>query len=448
MLIEFSVANFRSFQEMQTLRLQAAPIKSKDLRLDEHNIFKVTDRLSLLKSKVIFGPNASGKSNLVKALFAFMQIFRGSLQDQNTLKTFVQPFVLDNQSLQKPTFFQIQFRTGGRHYRYGFEANQSVIVSEWLYSSDGIRPESYYFKREGANIEVNPRSFKEAARLIAGKGQLPPLYRPNTLFLPLVAAFNGPTAVSIVRYFNEHYAIYSGIEDATANAIAMGAFHDEVMRAKMAEVLKHADVGIEKLEAVEVVEAGIVDVPNENLQKQQPGQRSEGHNTLIAIIKRKALDEKGNAVSEVPFLMLDESYGTQKLFMLSPFLIDALEKGGILVIDEFGSSLHVKLIQAILDLFHSPATNPRNAQLIVATHDTHLLDQHLFRRDQFAFVEKTRSGQSILIDLVEFKGVRNDASLESDYLKGRFGAVPFINQFDWPFIPENHGKATEQNEKN
>lgn len=161
--------------------------------------------------------------------------------------------------------------------------------------------------------------------------------------------------------------------------------------------------------------------------------------------KRRAFDEDGKPAAEVPLLLHEESYGTQKLFWFSPFLISALEKGGILIVDEFGSSLHVKLIRAIIDLFHSPVTNPHNAQLVAATHDTHLLDQRLFRRDQIVFVEKNQSGQSILKDLVEFKGVRNDASLESDYLQGRYGAVPLTNQFDWAFTFENDDQKRQEN---
>lgn len=436
MLIEFSVANFRSFREMQTLRLQAAPIKSRNPQLDEQNVFQVNEKLSLVKSKVIYGANASGKSNLVKAMAAFVRIFHASFQEQDALKKWIEPYLLNKQSFQQPTFFQVQFRINERNYRYGFEANQISIISEWLYSSNGSRMESYHFKREGQQIEINPRTFKEASRLIIGKDELPPLYRDNALFLPLVAAFNGPIAETIVRYFTNNLIIYSGLDSRNANATAMHAFQDDAMRAKMVSVLKRSDVGIEDLDTMEIPDEGLNEITKGYFLKQQ----AEGKKPILLITKRKAVDEKGEAVMDVPFLFNEESYGTQKLFFLSPFLINALETGGALVVDEFGSSLHVKLIRAILDLFHSPITNPHNAQLIVATHDTHLLDQRIFRRDQIAFVEKDKSGQSVLTDLVEFKGVRNDASLENDYLNGRYGAVPLINQFDWAFTPENHGQ--------
>jgi AAA15 family ATPase/GTPase len=166
---------------------------------------------------------------------------------------------------------------------------------------------------------------------------------------------------------------------------------------------------------------------------------------MAVVTKRTMYNTQINQNVEIFFPISEESYGTQKMFWLSPFLINSLESGGVLVIDEFGSSLHVRLIRAILDLFHSKSTNPLHAQLIVATHDTHLLDQSVFRRDQIAFIDKNKSGQSTLTDLVEFKGVRNDASLESDYLHGRYGAVPLVNQFQWAFTPENDGKTRQEN---
>jgi len=443
MLIEFSVANFRSFRDIQTLRLQAAPIKSKNPRLDENNTFQAGVKLNLVKSKVIYGANASGKSNLIRAITTFFTIFRQSLQDVNMLQKAFAPFLLDVHAFKEPTFFQIQFQLEKRNYRYGFEVNATEVISEWLFSSDGQGVESYHFKRRKDDIEVNKRTFKEAARLLSGKGEMPPLYRENALFLPLVAAFNGPLASKIDHYFRNYYAAYNGADDRPAVAIAQDAVKNESMRVKIAEVLKRSDVGIEDLGLVDIPEERLNNVAKEIYQKLA----AEGEKPRAVVTTRKVKDESGADI-DVHFLMSEESYGTQKMFWLSPFLIGVLENGGVLIIDEFGSSLHLRLIESILQLFHSQVTNPHNAQLIVATHDTHLLDQRIFRRDQISFIEKNRERQSILTDLVEFKGVRNDASLENDYLQGRYGAVPFVNQFDWAFTPKNHEQATENYQEN
>jgi uncharacterized protein len=436
MLIEFSVGNFRSFQDLQTLRLQTAPIKSKNPALDEQNIFAATDKIKLVKTKVLYGANASGKSNLIKAMEAFIKIVQGSLQHADVLKNMIVPYLLHTSAFQQPTYFQIRFHLDGLNYRYGFEASTTKIISEWLYSSGERGGESYYFKRDQEGLTVNAKTFKEASRLITGKDNMPPLYRENVLFLPLVALFNGPVATKIMQYFSDKYAVYGVTEDVVARTIAADAFSDERMRMKMTDVLMQADLGVEGM--------GIMEIPPDELNEEAKVQYQNlvraGKTPVTIVTKRYAMDESGNTASEIPFLLSDESYGTQKLFWVSPFLIGALEHGGVLAVDEFGSSLHVRLIRAIIQLFHSPETNPHNAQLIVATHDTHLLDQAIFRRDQIAFVEKSRNGQSVLTDLVEFKSVRNDASLERDYLHGKYGAVPFVNQFGWAFTPENHGE--------
>lgn len=444
MLIEFTVGNFRSFKEMQTLHMQVAAIKSKNPELDEQNVCHLTDKLSVVKSKVIYGANASGKSNLVKAVSAFIAIFRHSLQNENILKTFMIPHLMDPVTFREPAFFQIQFRLNGRNYRYGFEATTKEIISEWLYSSDGIKPESYYFKREKEHIEVNSRTFKEAARLVLGNNEIPPLYRPNALFLPLVAVFNGPIALKIHNYFSAHFGAHSGIDDIVNKTIALELFKHESMRMKMAEVLKHADLGIDDLFNLEIPEESLTGDAKEFHKLMSAG----GKKPSVVVTKRIVTDKTGQGKIAVPFMLEEESYGTQKLFWMSPFLINVLENGGVLILDEFGSSLHVRLIHQIIGLFHNPKTNPHNAQLIVATHDTHLLDQRLFRRDQIAFVEKSPSGESVLTDLVEFKGVRNDASLESDYLMGKYGAVPLVNQFEWAFTFENNGKKNQENGSN
>jgi AAA15 family ATPase/GTPase len=442
MLIEFSVANFRSFREIQTLRLQSAPIKSKKRQLDEDNIFPVSPKLSLVKSKVIFGPNASGKSNLVKAMAAFFTIIRQSFKDENILQQALTPFMLDAEAFLEPSYFQIQFRLDDRNYRYGFEANAKEIVSEWLFSSDDRGHEAYHFKRERDQMEVNPRTFKEAVRLAGDKGEdMLPYYRPNVLFFTLLAANNRPLSAKINQYFSNHYAIYSGVDESSIAAIAMESLLNAEMHSKIVEVLKRSDTGIEGLELVEIPENRLNNASIDLYQKL----KSEGKSPMAVVTKRTTYNTQINQNVEIFFPISEESYGTQKMFWLSPFLINTLENGGILVIDEFGSSLHVRLIRAILDLFHSKSTNPLHAQLIVATHDTHLLDQSVFRRDQIAFIDKNKSGQSILTDLVEFKGVRNDASLESDYLHGRYGAVPLVNQFQWAFTPETDGKKRQEN---
>jgi AAA15 family ATPase/GTPase len=148
--------------------------------------------------------------------------------------------------------------------------------------------------------------------------------------------------------------------------------------------------------------------------------------------------EEENETKPVAFILAaQEAEGTKKIFGLSPYILAALEFGGTLIIDEFDAKMHPHLTRKIVELFHSPSTNLNNAQLVFITHDSNLLDPHLLRRDQICFVQKDKNGATELYSLVEFKGVRNDASFEKDYLQGKYRAVPTnLNQLEALF--ENH----------
>jgi uncharacterized protein len=425
MLIEFSVANFRSFRELQTLRMQTAPVKSKLRSLDESNAITLKGKMSLLKSKFIFGANASGKSNLVLALRIFIDLIQHSVDKPQTLDALYLPFRLDEKSVKEPTFFQLIFLLQGQIYRYGFEVNDKEVIAEWLFSQTEKGHESYLFKRTFNKIEVNKRTFKEAVRLVSEEFSPQPLYRPNALFLPVVSRFNGEIAGKILNYISNYGIYYPTYGEDIPKELALRSVIDPTTRARVTEMLQNADIGISGLKVYRI-DKEYLNIPAEKF----------GNNDFELFTQHQL--QNGQTIE---FHISEESLGTQKLFWLSPFLFSALKTGGVLVIDEFGSSLHVRLIQMIVNLFHNSDTNPNGAQLIACTHDTHLMDQSMLRRDQIAFVEKNTHGESTLIDLVEIKGVRNDASLEQDYLAGKYGGVPAtgVNLFESTSIPQENG---------
>jgi uncharacterized protein len=190
------------------------------------------------------------------------------------------------------------------------------------------------------------------------------------------------------------------------------------LRKKTLDLLKYADTGINDL-----IPSGL-----NNNGEEEKKQQDENDSKAIFTHHTK-FDSELNPVDKSVLFHLDfnESEGTIKLYELAPFIIDALENGDTLVIDEFDARLHPRLSKKIIEIFNDPRTNPKNAQLLIVTHDTNLLSSSLFRRDQILFVEKDKYGASHLYSLAQFKGVRNDASFENDYLMGRYGAVPFLN---------------------
>ena len=190
MVEEFSFGNFWSFKDVQTLNMSAAKIKSSNAILDQVNVIAVDTETKLLKSKAIYGANASGKSNVTKALVAFIRIVKDSVKDENALRL-IESFQLSTETIEKPTFFQLVFRIENIRYRYGFEADDKSIKSEWLYFTPKIREQPLFIREDAKILEINGKHFEEGAKLISLldgdlEGQI---FRNNSLFLSSLSSF-------------------------------------------------------------------------------------------------------------------------------------------------------------------------------------------------------------------------------------------------------------------
>lgn len=382
MLIQFTVGNYLSFKEPVTLSMTATDERAKFEKLNENNVFKIDDELSLLKSAAVYGANASGKSNFVKAMdFMRWFVLNSSKETQVNDLIGVEEFKLSTETEGKPSFFEIVFILDGRIYRYGFELDKKDVVSEWLFHVTKINESKMLFERDRHNIEMT-KVFKEG-NSIAGKT------RNNALFLSVNSEFNGTISTKILLWFEQKFNV---VTKFSVKYLKQSKYRREVLK-----LINKLGLNIDNIKIAE------------NLQT-----------------FRNKYDAKGNAVSEEIFDFEEhESEGTKKLFALAVPIINALKKGGILGIDEFDVRLHPLVTRTIVDLFNSNDTNPHNAQLIIITHDTNLLNKTIFRRDQIWFANKNNKGASNLYSLVDFQ-VKNDANFENDYLKGRYDAIPFI----------------------
>ncbi|MEO8406065.1 MAG: ATP-binding protein, partial [Chitinophagaceae bacterium] len=364
----------------------------------------------VLKSKAIYGANASGKSNLLKAMLLFIRLVSDSVRDERLLQTDMVPFIFTNDVLQ-PSFFQMIFVVDGVQYRYGFETSDQLILSEWLFGTPG-KKEVNFFTRDGQGIKINEKQFNEAAKLKEA-------VRPNALFLTVVKTLNGELAKKLVGFITGIIAI-SGLGDKQLYERASEAIIHEKMRAQIVKMLKMADVGIDSLSHLEV------DAGEHTLPKKEKGQPTK---TFFVMTGHNRRDKKTNEMIQAGLSMdLHESEGTKKMFELSPVILTAMEENRPLIMDEFDARFHPLLSQKLVELFNSEV-NDKKTQFIFATHDTNLLQADLLRRDQICFVEKDKEGASHFYSLADFKGVRNDASFEKDYIMGRYGAIPFIGDF-------------------
>jgi AAA15 family ATPase/GTPase len=411
MIVDFSVQNFRSIKDLETLAMNAAGIVSRNNQLEATNLITVSPKLSLLKTKAIYGANASGKSTMIQALSRFVNIIINSVKDESILES-LNSFRLSDETYFAPTYFQLSFIYNGILYRYGFESILQEIRSEWLFGTPG-KKEVPFFIREGSEIKVNENQFQEGAKVVdLYKDSENDIARKNSLFLTVVRSFNQGLAREIIDYISG-YIIISGLSDFYMHIKAEQYMGQEHTRKKMAEMLKLADTGIEDIVREEY------DTENADGTKEKK---------YRVITRHKGFDKDGKAVKSVDLYMFTmESEGTKKMFEISPALLQSLEEGRVLVLDEFDARFHPLLSRKIVELYNSSSN--KNAQLIFATHDTNLLTSQLLRRDQICFVEKDRQGASHFYSLADFKGVRNDASFEKDYITGKYGAIPFLGDF-------------------
>lgn len=419
MLIEFSVGNYRSFQDRVTFSMVAANLVSREKSIDINNTFEIDEELKLLKTAAIYGANASGKSNLARAL-SFMKWFmvNSSKETQSTDEINVEPFRLSTETERKPSYFELAFLMDGRKYRYGFEVTQERVISEWLFYVPSIR-ETSLFDRQLDSIK--------SSKVYNADG-VQKRTRSNALFLSVSAQFNVEIAERILGWLTDKLNIISGLHDGVYLNYTVKCFMDD--KADIVQLIKNLDLGISDIQVEQE------DFTTDLLPDEMPDELKKlivtaggGKSTSIGISHRK-FDANGNYKSIEEFdLESHESEGTKKVFALAGPLVTALKEGEILIIDEFDARLHPLISLAIVNLFNSKEANSNNAQLIFMTHDTNLLSNKIFRRDQIWFTEKNRYSATDLYSLAEYK-VRNDASFESDYIKGRYGAIPYIGNLN------------------
>lgn len=405
----------------------AANLVSQDKSLDANNTFEAGNKIKLLKSAAIYGANASGKSNLVQAL-KFMRgfVLNSSRETQSKDPIPVEPFRLSTETEDAPSFFEVVFLLEGKKYRYGFEADDERVHTEWLFHTPANK-EAKLFSREGDKF-TRTAAFKE------GK-DIDERTRDNALFLSVVAQFNGDIAQQILSWFF-FLQIMSGLEDMSVTYDTASAIEFTDLRGNILSFIKQRDLGIEDIKVERVPhEEGKYPVShgkNYSLRLGDAFQKISHFNfggwedsTEVKTVHKK-FSADGETFSYIEFDSDDnESEGTKKLIAFAASFCAACSVGQTLIIDELDARLHPLITLSIIRFFNSKETNPKNAQLIFTTHDTNLLSNKNFRRDQIWFTEKNKYGATDLYSLAEYK-VRNDASYEKDYIAGRYGAIPFI----------------------
>ena len=382
MVLEIALTNFFSINEKITLDMQAANIQTKEARALDDNTFSVGNE-RLLKTVAIYGANASGKSNIIKAVKAAVDMILDS-HNYNEGDSFdFKPFKFGDKDA--PSEFYIRFIIDGIEHEYSFTCTRDEIITESLY---------YYPKGRRALI------FSRDERKVGGKKEkyefTTVIRRPmdvasntsrKTLFISRASQMDREKAKEVYRWFNEQLVFSYRGKTTVAIDRFLGDNKDAVLR-----VLKAADS--------DIVEFTYKDGELTTFHRRNPS---------------------------LPFdFNTEESEGTKILFKIMLTVMDVVRNNKVMFLDEVETSLHTRLVEYLISLFHSS----KSAQLVFTTHNTHLLDMTRFRKDQIFFVNKRDDGSSDLYSLFDYKDFREKMDLEKAYLQGRFDAVPYINEFE------------------
>ena len=397
MILEFCVTNYLSIKDELKLSFVASTLKEN---LSETNdTIPLSDTgMSIVRSAVIYGANASGKSNVLKALNFYKRFIIDSFKNSQAGESIeVENFRLNSTTVNEPTTMEATFSDGNTIYRYGFEVTDKAVCTEWLYQRVNRKraKEVEVFYREDGNTTVHPKS-SLLQELVNKK-----MVRDNALLLSTAAQFNDPKAVAILKWLNDMQVLFCSEDDKLWQQ-AIKHLDNEALRNRIIAFAKYADLGIESIAKID--------------------------NQIVS--SHHQYDNEGREINNVTFSFnSNESEGTIKYFSLAYPIIDALDNGKRIVIDELDSKLHPLLVKKIITLFNSSETNPKGAQLLFTTHDTFLLSANLFRRDQVWFTQKDNFGATEAYSLAEYK-VRRTSPFEKDYLQGKYGATPIIGDME------------------
>lgn len=395
MVLEIRLSNFFSIKEEVVLDMQAANIQSKMAKELAGNLFMCGNE-RLLKTVAVYGANASGKSSLIKAIRACVRMIAESHNyNEDTVFAFT-PFKFGE--MKQPSRFFIRFLLNGVEYEYSFTMSQTEIITESLYYYPNGRRSMVFSRDERKGSDKKEvYEFRSAIRrpldVVANTSR-------KTLFISRASQMDREIAKEVFRFFSERFIL---------NYIGYNALSIEKMLQANKELF---------LKVLRIADSDIVDI--RTLQK-----------------SRLVITTFHKSNPDIPFdFYTEESDGTQILFQMMLTIIHIIQENKILLIDEIETSLHTKLVEYIIRLFHQS----ESAQLIYTTHNTHLLDMGKLRKDQIYFVNKREDGSSDLYSLFDYKDFRETMDLEKAYLQGRFDAIPYIDDSSNNLIKEDrHG---------
>jgi len=416
MLIEFAVANYRSIRAKQTLSMVAGAARE----LPHNTVESGSAELGRInRSAAIYGPNAAGKTNLLRAV-QFMQ--RTVVSSATVIDgVMYDPFKFSHSTREAPSQFEVTFLQNGTRYEYGFAASRARVNHEWLIEYPHGRGRKTFERIYDERTEKYDWTF--STHFKGNRVLWRDSTRPNALFLSTAMQLNSDHLKPVFEWFQRRLVVIAG--GITLNPIlTLQLLEQSSGKERILPFLREADPGILDLTVhKEALPQNAALVLNPAMIIENPKASGSPPN-LVRVTFSHASDNKDEMV---PLDIAEEANGTQALFRGAGAWLNVFANGEILLVDEIDASLHPVLTRFLISQFHSAASNPNNSQLIFSTHNTTFLTNELFRRDQIWFVEKAEDGGSRLFPLLDFSP-RNDENIERWYLRGRYGALPIFSE--------------------
>ncbi|EGK88172.1 ATP-binding protein [Microcoleus vaginatus PCC 9802] len=420
MLIEFSVSNFRSIKEEQTLSM----IADSSTRKNDNTFVPIEgNKLRLLRSAAIYGANASGKSNILKALTRLISYIHTLNIDVDDNIPYYEPFELEKSCLSQPSIFKLSFILEEIMYEYQIAFDSREVHHEQL---------DFYPKKRQANLFIRTKNEVKRGDFFQDKRGFSTKALTKYPYLSKVAREEHKQMQKLYKYLRT-YAFFAANDTDMRSSLVRHVNQvlqkDEKLKRQLDKLIRIADTHIEEIKIEEKnVDFEFDDDVPEEIKKILISDNKYELFALHKTFRDGLLEGEAN----FPFFQ-KESIGTITLYGIGALILFILNKGHILVIDEIDNSLHPKLCKFLIKLFHHPLTNPHNAQLIFASHETTLLDRELLRKDQIWFTEKNKYGETQLFSAQDFDKVKGDEPFDLWYMQGKFGGQPNIKEVEFIF---------------
>jgi AAA15 family ATPase/GTPase len=424
MILEFKMKNYRSYRDEVVFTMEAEASKQKPQNITELELSSQQNSLRTLKTAIIYGANASGKTNVIRALYFLLEYILEKPKINERISLY-DPYLFDKSFQQEPVEFELTFiGPASFRYIYKLKINATEVLEEELSYYPGIRP-ALLFKRE----PFNPDKTIQAGKLGSSRNNREITIFKNQLLLSKFGDDEPDELLSEVFLHFKNYFVMNAVSpmmmDDILSRVNKDVSENKILKLKLERLIREADT---KIAGIFLEEKSS---ENKNVELSDRRSSKADNYNLFGVHEMYHSDHKTDETYRLN--IRQESRGTRTFYILGGKILSTLQYGGTLIVDELDTSLHPFITRMIVRLFQSEKTNPKGAQLIFTTHDVSLLDRDLVRKDQIWFAQKSEMGTTDLYSLQDFEGLREDTPFEKWYMAGKFGGLPSIKSIDTIF---------------